>query len=110
MRLIDPVRVYDTRPGSGHEGAGQKLTRRKVRKVPVSMSTETLVNLTVVSDGRSGWLSVGGTSNVPTGTSIVNFDEDGIANVVVPLATPTGHIFVWASEACELVVDVYGGN
>ena len=110
--LPQPVRIADTRSGSGFQRAGQSLTGYTSYKrftlagqggIPAN-ATAVLVNLTAVGYRADGWLSAYPACTTKPATSNVNFDtvENAIANfAIVKLGTGSG---------CQGMIDVTGAN
>lgn len=115
--LPKPQRAYDSRNTPADQALVDpilKVANKDVPLVPMAAGERRAiavggnavhVHLTVISDGRPGWAEVSGTSDIPT-TSLVNFDSDGVESAGGPIACPTGKVYVYASTACNIAVDV----
>ena len=98
MKLVQPpVRVADTRK-TGSFKAGE------VKKIRVVDAAAVFVNLTVVPKGAPGYVTAFAAGNTPD-VSNVNYGTDPICNTSwVPVEN--GHISVFASSACDIIVDL----
>ena len=123
--LPQPVRVVDTRSGSGYQGAGQPLNGYSSYRrftlagnggIPAN-ATAVLVNLTAVGYPADGWLSAYPACTPWPATSNVNFDtvENAIANfAIVKLGVAAdgtgcqGAIDVTGATGTNVIVDAVG--
>ncbi len=101
--LSEHRRIIDTRQTGGIIKAGE------VRKVELGMLNIAALSVEAISGGASGWLSVGGTPKASSGTSVLNYDADGVANASLVGGFPDGHAYIKAHHgACHVVVDMQG--
>ena len=119
--LSQPVRIVDTRSGSGYLGAGQplqginsprcyKLTERA--GVPAEAKA-VIVNLTAVGYTRDGWIAAYPYDPANTGvpsTSSVNYDtaENAIANFAIVKLGQGGQVCLTGSSPTNAIIDVSG--
>lgn len=110
-------RAYDSRPDMQgfvddvYRAANQNvplgpLTRAtSPRKVFVGLEKAAHIVITAVG-ADPGFVKVAGVATEPN-TSVANIDPDGVTNGSFPVATPDGHIYIWASATCDIIVDVF---
>lgn len=119
--LSAPVRVYDSRSGQAPAGIGPKtpLANGADREVAMTANLSgvptdvnaVLVNLTVVNQNGTGWLSVRAKGTTYNGHSNLNFPVAGaVANMCLSRCA-AGQIAVrlgGAATSCNVAVDVLG--
>lgn len=112
-------RAYDSRPTFSRQEviddvyreANQDVPRTPLtpedspRKVFVGLERAAFVVLTAVGT-EQGFVKMAGVDEMPN-TSILNVEPDGVTNCGAPVGVPTGHIFLWSSVVCDIVVDVF---
>ena len=103
MRMVvPPVRVYDSR----HAGAHAKGESRRIRLDTVDAA---FVNITVIDQGGGGWLTAWGHGNMPVVSNVNWGPGTTIANTSwVPVVD--GHINVFTSAACHVLVDLQASS
>lgn len=99
MKIVSPVRVYDSR----HMGVHSKGETRSVRVDNVEAA---FVNITVVDPNDNGWVTVWAGTSVTPNVSNVNFSKgQTIANTSwVPVSG--GMINIFTSAGCHVLVDL----
>ena len=99
MKIVSPVRVYDSR----HTGVHSKGETRSVRVDSVEAA---FVNITVVDPQGDGWVTVWAGTSVTPNVSNVNFSKgQTIANTSwVPVSN--GMINIFTSAPCHVLVDL----
>ena len=113
-----PVRVVDTRAGSGYLGAGQPLQgtgdphsyQLAGQGVVPSDAQAVIVNLTAVGYTRDGWIAAYPSGGSSAATSSVNYDtdENAIANFAIAKLGPDGKLVLLGSSRTNAIVDVVG--
>ncbi len=99
MRLVDPVRLYDSRNVSRHSGG-------ESRRIKVNSVDAVFVNVTAVDCENDGYLSVWSGAGAPPNISNLNYGKgQTVANSAwVPVVD--GHIGVFTSSSCHVIVDL----
>lgn len=99
MKIVSPVRVYDSR----HMGVHSKGETRSVRVDNVEAA---FVNITAVDPQGDGWVTVWAGTSVTPNVSNVNFSKgQTIANTSwVPVSK--GMINIFTSVGCHVLVDL----
>ena len=117
LQLLTPRRQLDTRTGPSGPLAPQAWTVDPVggtAGVPASGVSSLLLNVTVVSPARPGYLRVqatGGDGTVSTGTSSLNFTAGNTVAGLVIVAAGTGgstRFYLGSDGPADIVVDVLG--
>lgn len=114
---VNPGRIADTRNGIG-TGIQKRLVQ-KGETISVKVSGEkdvpssalaAILNVTVDHTEGTGYLTVYPSNERQPGTSSVNFTGPGgtASNSVVTNVGPDGYIKIYASEATDIIVDVFG--
>jgi hypothetical protein len=117
---LTPARLYETRPGQltidgGQAGVGRLAAGATAQVVVggragVPTHAELVaLNVTAVSPGAAGFLTVWNCTNPRPVASTVNFAANtATANSVLSAVHPIGRVCVYTSVATDLVVDVVG--
>ena len=100
MKIVNPVRVYDSRHMGVH-------TKGETRSVRVDTVDAAFVNITVVDPADGGFLTAwAGTTMVPN-VSNVNFSKgQTTANSSWVPVGPNGMIKIFTSAGCHVLVDL----
>ena len=112
MQPIEPTRTYDTRANSGFAGAGNPMKVNEIRRIPVVIGTKAFVRIQAFGATKPGWIAVSSNGTFPAGhTSLVNFEGDGkVYADGAPVLAPGGHIYIKASQACNIISDTYAAG
>lgn len=115
--LPTPKRAYDSRP-TEQAGVDPTLANANAavpktpfkpgeqRGIVVGMVAEVFVHVTVIGTAP-GFVEVAGRSFTgPPTTSLANVDQDGVTSGGGPVATPEGKVYVWATSACDIAIDI----
>lgn len=95
--LNSPIRVYDSRHTSPHSPSS-------TRRIRVTDAEAAFVNITVVNPSRDGYITAWGAGPMPN-VSNVNYQRVNVCCTAwVPL--DDGHINVFTSQECHLLVDL----
>ncbi len=121
---LSPVRVADTRPGSGQANAGMTVAGQSSLVVHLSPtvpagSSAAALSVTAVNAAQAGFLSVYPTGNAPSApTSALNFVGGTpcttagcvVPNLVMTPVSPTGDVTIYNGSGgpVDVVVDVQG--
>lgn len=118
--LEDSERMYDTRPnytnpatGKPYPGSGLPMAAGETRDIPVWMGgTGAALQVTAIPAlGAKGYLTVWKKGRAKPNTSCLNWNSSTSAGAVsnsTLVPTDGGWITVYASEACELILDITG--
>jgi hypothetical protein len=114
MITIEPKREYDTRPnqfrpdGTPIPGGNQgPFGAGEVRRVPVVFGTKAFIHVTAGAGSLPGFISVSADGSFAGGTSLVNTVVGDWRHDGAPVSAPGGHVYIKASQACHLFIDVY---
>jgi hypothetical protein len=99
MRIVNPARVYDSRNIS-HHGV------RERRRIKVDSVTAAFVNITVVEPQDSGYLTAWSGVGDPPNVSNVNFSKGQTTANTSWIPVSNGHIDIFTSAACHVLVDL----
>lgn len=100
MKVITPVRVYDSRKGDG------AFSDEETRKVQTGYQDAVFVNITVVGANGDGFVTVWGDGSMPDVSNVNYATGDTIANSAwVPVASD-GTIRVYCYRGCDILIDV----
>lgn len=113
--LANPERAYDSRPGEQAlvnptlKDANKAIpltpfAAGETRGIVIGFTSQAFVSVTAIGDDP-GYVEVSGTAAKPT-TSLLNIDPDGLTSGSTPVLTPEGKVYVYASAACDVIVDV----
>lgn len=114
--LIDPVRVYDSRPGNP-PGTGPKTRLTAVTPRPIDCSSAVptgskgaLLNVTAVNTGPAGWIVVFKNGIATPFVSSVNWNGAGqvAANSVITEVDAASMIAVVTNTNTDFIIDVLG--
>jgi hypothetical protein len=113
---VTPCRVADTRnadgPFGGPEMEAQTTRSFAIRASGCSVSSTAeaySVNVTVVPDGRLGYLTIWPTgSPQPLVSTLNSFDGTVVANAAIVPAGSNGAISVFVTDATHVVIDIDG--
>lgn len=98
MKVVSPVRVYDSRKDGG------VFSAREVRTVDVGDCAAAFVNVTVVPQGEEGFVTVWGSGAMPD-VSNVNYRDHVVCNTSwVPVVDGSIQVFCW--EKADVIVDL----
>ncbi len=112
---LTPCRVVDTRNATGAFG-GPELAAASIREFAIPGSTCQIpttavayaMNVTVVPDGRLGYLSIWPSGQSRPVVSTLNSDGRVKANAAIVPAGVNGGVNVYVTDATQLIVDVSG--
>lgn len=114
MRPIEPVRVYDTRPGQFRPdgtpipgGADGPFKSGEVRHIAVVYGKEAFIHVTTLNTIAAGYVAVSADGSFSGGTSLVNTQPGEVTHDGGPVSAPGGFIFVKASKTCDVIIDTY---
>ena len=100
MKVITPVRVYDSRKGDG------AFADKETRRVQTGYQDAVFVNITVVGAKGDGFVTVWGDGSMPDVSNVNYGAGDTIANSAwVPVAND-GTIQVYCYRGCDILIDV----
>ena len=99
MKIVTPVRVYDSRHMGVH-------TKDETRSVRVDSVEAAFVNITVVDPADSGFVTAWAGTTVAPNVSNVNFSKGQTTANTSWVPVSKGMINIFTSAGCHVLVDL----
>jgi len=105
-----PGRVMDTRAGSGHAAAGQRLGPGASTALALGGAGTAVLNVTAADGEAPGFVTVWPSGVPQPGTSNLNQERAGqtVANLVIVPVGPDGAVRLFSLSGTDIVVDDLG--